>query len=49
MWRLQNDTSPVSRLTPKREEQTDQATFTEITLDVRPEPATTASASLRRL
>ncbi|MES2102071.1 MAG: PilT/PilU family type 4a pilus ATPase [Pseudomonadota bacterium] len=48
MWRLQNDTSPVSRLTPKREEQSDQATFTEITLDVRPEPATTSSASLRR-
>ncbi len=48
MWRLQNDTTPVSRLTPKREEQSDQATFTEITLDVRPEPATTASASLRR-
>ncbi len=48
MWRLQNDTSPVSRLVPKREEQSDQATFTEITLDVRPEPATTASASLRR-
>jgi twitching motility protein PilU len=48
MWRLQNDMSPVSRVVPKREEQDDQALFTEITLDVRPEPATTASASLRR-
>ncbi|MGK2898392.1 MAG: PilT/PilU family type 4a pilus ATPase [Burkholderiaceae bacterium] len=49
MWRLQNDMTPVSRVTPKREEQDDQPSFTEITLDVRPEPATTAAASLRRL
>jgi twitching motility protein PilU len=35
MWRLQNDMSPVSRVTPKKEESEDQATFTEITLDVR--------------
>jgi len=48
MWRLQNDMTPVSRAAPKREEQDDKATFTEVTLDVRPEPATTASASLRR-
>ena len=48
MWRLQNDMTPVSRIVAKREEQDDQALFTEITLDVRPEPATTASASLRR-
>jgi twitching motility protein PilU len=48
MWRLQNDMSPVSRIVAKREEQDDTATFTEITLDVRPEPATTAAASLRR-
>jgi twitching motility protein PilU len=34
MWRLQNDMDPVSRLTPKKEEQDDQPTFTEITLDV---------------
>ena len=39
MWRLQNDMSPVSRITPKKEENDDQPTFTEITLDVRPEPA----------
>ncbi len=38
MWRLQNDMSPVSRITPKKEENDDQPTFTEITLDVRPEP-----------
>ncbi len=49
MWRLQNDMSPVSRITPKqRDEPEDQASFTEITLDVRPEPASTASAGLRR-
>ena len=38
MWRLQNDMTPVSRLlTPKKEEPDDQPSFTEITLDVRPE------------
>ncbi len=35
MWRLQNDLSPTSRAAPKKEEQEDHATFTEITLDVR--------------
>ncbi len=35
MWRLQNDMSPVSRASVKKEEQEDHATFTEITLDVR--------------
>jgi twitching motility protein PilU len=49
MWRLQNDMTPVSRVAPKREEPDDQASFTEITLDVRPEPPTTAAAGLRRL
>jgi twitching motility protein PilU len=48
MWRLQNDMTPVSRIVQKREEQDDQPSFTDITLDVRPEPATTTSASLRR-
>jgi twitching motility protein PilU len=48
MWRLQNDMTPVSRIVQKREEQDDQPSFTDITLDVRPEPATTAAASLRR-
>jgi twitching motility protein PilU len=38
MWRLANDMTPVSRLlTPKKEESDDQPSFTEITLDVRPE------------
>ena len=48
MWRLQNDMTPISRLTAKKEEASDdQPSFTEITLDVRPEPATSAAASLR--
>jgi twitching motility protein PilU len=48
MWRLQNDMTPVSRLTAKKEEANDdQASFTEITLDVRPEAATSAAAALR--
>jgi twitching motility protein PilU len=36
LWRLANDTTPVSRQPPKAEE-TDQSLFTEIVLDVRPE------------
>ena len=36
MWRLQNDMSPVSRQTPKKEENDDGPSFTEITLEVRP-------------
>jgi twitching motility protein PilU len=48
MWRLQNDMTPASRIVPKKEEQDDQAVFTEITLDVRPEEAsTTLSGGLR--
>lgn len=46
MWRLQNDMSPVSRAQAKKEEETDQPTFTEITLDVREEHST-MSGSLR--
>ena len=46
MWRLQNDMSPVSRIHAKKEEETDQPTFTEITLDVRDEHST-MSGSLR--
>ena len=37
LWRLQNDLQPASRVTPKKEEEPDQASFTEITLDVRPD------------
>jgi twitching motility protein PilU len=34
LWRLQNEQAPVSRAAPKKEEQ-EQASFTEITLDIR--------------
>jgi twitching motility protein PilU len=47
MWRLENDVAPASRLVAKKEEQDDQASFTEITLDVRPEEASTRAAGLR--
>jgi twitching motility protein PilU len=46
MWRLQNDMAPVSRIQAKKEENDDQPTFTEITLDVREENST-MSGSLR--
>jgi twitching motility protein PilU len=36
LWRLQNEQAPVSRAAPKKEE-AEQATFTEITIEVRPE------------
>jgi twitching motility protein PilU len=36
LWRLQNETAPVSRQPPKVEEP-DPASFSEIILDVRPE------------
>ncbi|HUG24998.1 PilT/PilU family type 4a pilus ATPase [Piscinibacter sp.] len=48
MWRLQNDMNPVSRAAPKKEESDDQPTFTEITLDVRPDELTTRSSTLSR-
>ena len=48
MWRLQNDMSPVSRITPKRDDSDDKPVFTEMTLDVRPDAATTTSATLPR-
>jgi twitching motility protein PilU len=35
MWRLQNEMTPVSRQTPKKEETDDGPSFTEITLEVR--------------
>lgn len=47
MWRLQNDMAPVSRVQQKKEEPDDQPTFTEITLDVRPEDGSTMSGGLR--
>ncbi len=36
LWRLQNEQSPVSRVAPKKEEP-EVATFTDISIDVRPE------------
>jgi twitching motility protein PilU len=48
MWRLQNDMAPAARVAAKRDESDDVAVFTEVSIDVRPEPATTAAASLRR-
>ena len=46
MWRLQNDMNPISRIVPKKEDTDDQPTFTEITLDVRPEESSTRSSTL---
>ncbi|GAB1389724.1 MAG: twitching motility protein PilT [Rubrivivax sp.] len=37
LWRLQNELAPASRAAPKKEEEPEQASFTEITLDVRPD------------
>ncbi|MCC7151486.1 MAG: PilT/PilU family type 4a pilus ATPase [Rubrivivax sp.] len=39
LWRLQNELQPVSRVQPKKEEP-EQPSFTEITLDVRPDDGT---------
>ncbi|MDE2371132.1 MAG: PilT/PilU family type 4a pilus ATPase [Burkholderiales bacterium] len=36
LWRLQNDQAPISRIAPKKEE-SETASFTELTIDVRPE------------
>ena len=49
LWRLQNDMSPVSRITAKKEEVDEGASFTEITLDVRPEASNTRASPLSRL
>ena len=48
MWRLQNDMTPVSRIVPKKEEESDQPSFTEITIDVRPEEVVNVSPNVRR-
>jgi len=40
MWRLQNDMTPQSRLAPKPEDEEEEASFTDITLDVRQERET---------
>ena len=43
LWRLQNEHGPVSRAAPKKEE-SEAATFTEISIDVRPEDARATGA-----
>ena len=48
MWRLQNDMTPVSRIVQKKEEESDQPSFTEITIDVRPEEVVNISPNVRR-
>ena len=48
MWRLQNDMTPVSRIVPKKEDDSDQPSFTEITIDVRPEEVIGVSPNVRR-
>jgi twitching motility protein PilU len=49
MWRLQNDMTPVSRLSPKKDEEEDEPTFTEILLDVRPDSPSTLRSSFGQL
>ncbi len=46
MWRLENDVAPASRLVAAKEDTNDEASFTEITLDVPPEPRSTRSVPL---
>ncbi len=41
LWRLQNDMTPSSRISPKTDE-SDAAVYTELTIDVRPDPAAPA-------
>ena len=43
LWRLQNDQAPASRSTVVKVPESDAATFTEITLDVRPEDTRAAA------
>ena len=42
LWRLQNEQAPISRASPKKEEN-EAATYTEFTIDVRPEDTRLAS------
>jgi twitching motility protein PilU len=44
LWRLQNEQGPISRVTPKKEE-SDEASFTEISFDVRVEEPPAAKAA----
>jgi twitching motility protein PilU len=45
MWRLQNDMAPATRVAPKKEEP-EEASFTDITLDVYPEGAPSRAGTL---
>jgi twitching motility protein PilU len=44
LWRLQNEQGPVSRVPPKKEE-SEAATFTDITIEVRPDDVRPGAAS----
>jgi twitching motility protein PilU len=46
MWRLENDVAPASRLVAAKEDMSDEASFTEITLDVQPESRSTRAVPL---
>ncbi|MBA3590431.1 ATPase, T2SS/T4P/T4SS family, partial [Methylibium sp.] len=46
MWRLQNDTTAQSKLVPKKEEKDEGPSFTEITLEVRPDDRRTNFGAL---
>jgi twitching motility protein PilU len=46
MWRLENDVAPASRLVAPKDDTNDEASFTEITLDVQPESRSTRSVPL---
>lgn len=47
MWRLQNDTTAQSKIAPKKEEKEDGPSFTEITLEVRPDDRRTNFGALQ--
>ena len=48
LWRLENDMDPVSRIAVKKDDSDDQPTFTEITLDVRPDNPSTRGSTLNK-
>jgi twitching motility protein PilU len=45
LWRMQNDMTSNSRVTPKKEE-SDSAVYTELMIDVYPEPANSSAMPL---
>ena len=44
LWKLENDTAPISRVAPKREE-SEAPVFTEVSIDVRTEEKSNVPAS----